>query len=202
MSPKRIARIFILYHRLYRLTGAYAFMRENLFNLLISIGLILGGIFAFDTFVVDIDVAVAWLTKHLSAPGLLGIFFLSEVSIGLITPEILILWAEETLKPKWMLLFLATLSYGAGITSYFIGRFWSTRKIIRERLLERNAKTMDQLRRFGALLIILAALTPLPYPIICQLSGLNKFPFRIFAWITLVRFLRFVIYGALLYKLF
>jgi hypothetical protein len=54
-----------------------------------------------------------------------------------------------------MLALLATLSYTAGIASYFIGRFWSTRKIVRERILERNAKTMDQLRRFGGLLIIL-----------------------------------------------
>lgn len=202
MSPKRIARFVILYHRLYRMSGAYSFMRENLFNLLLSIALIIGAFFAVDTWIIDIDAAAAWITKALSPAGLLAIFFASEVSFGLITPEILIVWADETLKPQWMLFFLASLSYVAGITAYFIGRFLATRRWIRNHLVERYASTLDQLRRFGALLIILAALTPLPYPIVCQLSGITRFPFKMFALITTVRFLRFLIYGALLYNLF
>ena len=145
---------------------------------------------------------MAWVTEILSPAGLISVFFFSEVSFGFITPELLIVWADETLKPNWMLALLATLSYTAGIASYFIGRFWSTRKIVRERILERNATTMDQLRRFGGLLIILAALTPLPYPIVCQLSGMTKYPFKYFVWITLVRFLRFGLYGALLFSAF
>ncbi|MGB1185025.1 MAG: short-chain dehydrogenase, partial [Schleiferiaceae bacterium] len=64
------------------------------------------------------------------------------------------------------------------------------------------ASTMRQHKRFGGLLIIIAALTPLPYPIVCQLCGINKFPFRAFALLTLVRFLRFAIYGLVLYKMF
>ena len=94
------------------------------------------------------------------------------------------------------------LSYVAGIASYFLGQYWATRKVVKERFLERHKNTMEQLRRFGGLLIILAALTPLPYPIVCQLSGLNKYPFKYFVWITLVRFLRFGLYGALLFSAF
>lgn len=202
MSPQRVARFFKLYHRLYRITGAYQFMRENLFSLLLSVAVVLGLFYVVDAFIIDIDSATAWITKVLSPTGLIGLFYLSEVTIGFITPEILIVWADETLKPRWMLVLLATLSYGAGITAYFIGRYLSTLNWVRDHLLERYASTMQQLKRFGALLIIIAALTPLPYPIICQLSGLTKFPFKTFAWITTVRFLRFLIYGAILYTLF
>ena len=200
--PKRIPQHLKAYHLLLVRTGGYTFLRSNLLKLGASILIILGLFYLIDGYIINIDDAMAWVTKILSPAGLIGVFFFSEVSFGFITPELLIVWADETLKPNWMLALLATLSYTAGIASYFIGRFWSTRKIVRERILERNATTMDQLRRFGGLLIILAALTPLPYPIVCQLSGMNKYPFKYFVWITLVRFLRFGLYGALLFSAF
>ena len=200
--PKRIPIFLKAYHQLLLRTGGYTFLRSNLLKLGASILIILGLFYLIDGYIINIDDAMAWVTKILSPVGLVGLFFFSEVSFGFITPELLIVWADETLKPNWMLALLATLSYTAGIVSYFIGRFWSTRKIVRERILERNATTMDQLRRFGGLLIILAALTPLPYPIVCQLSGMNNYPFKYFVWITLVRFLRFGLYGALLFSAF
>ena len=200
--PKRIPIFLKAYHQLLLRTGGYTFLGSNLLKLGASILIILGLFYLIDGYIINIDDAIAWVTKILSPVGLMGLFFFSEVSFGFITPELLIVWADETLKPNWMLALLATLSYTAGIVSYFIGRFWSTRKIVRERILERNATTMDQLRRFGGLLIILAALTPLPYPIVCQLSGMNKYPFKYFVWITLVRFLRFGLYGALLFSAF
>ena len=101
-----------------------------------------------------------------------------------------------------MLILLASLSYVAGILGYFLGRFWRTRAFVKNFILERYQKTFIQLNRFGGLLIILAALTPLPYPIVSQISGVNNYPFHKFALITLVRFLRFAIYGVILYKLF
>ncbi|MGB1735762.1 MAG: YqaA family protein [Schleiferiaceae bacterium] len=200
--PKRIPQFLKAYHLLLVRTGGYTFLRSNLLKLGASILIILGLFYLIDGYIINIDDAMAWVTEILSPAGLISVFFFSEVSFGFITPELLIVWADETLKPNWMLALLATLSYTAGIASYFIGRFWSTRKIVRERILERNATTMDQLRRFGGLLIILAALTPLPYPIVCQLSGMNKYPFKYFVWITLVRFLRFGLYGALLFSAF
>ena len=200
--PKRIPIFLKAYHQLLLRTGGYTFLRSNLLKLGASILPILGLFYLIDGYIINIDDAMAWVTQILSPAGLISVFFFSEVSFGFITPELLIVWADETLKPNWMLALLATLSYTAGIVSYFIGRFWSTRKIVRERILERNATTMDQLRRFGGLLIILAALTPLPYPIVCQLSGMNKYPFKYFVWITLVRFLRFGLYGALLFSAF
>ena len=200
--PKRIPQFLKAYHQLLLRTGGYTFLRSNLLKLGASILIILGLFYLIDGYIINIDDAMAWVTEILSPAGLISVFFFSEVSFGFITPELLIVWADETLKPNWMLALLATLSYTAGIASYFIGRFWSTRKIVRERILERNATTMDQLRRFGGLLIILAALTPLPYPIVCQLSGMNKYPFKYFVWITLVRFLRFGLYGVLLFSAF
>ena len=200
--PSRIPIFLKGYHTLLQHSGGYAFVRKNLAKLIGSIVAVLGLFYAFDAWILDIDSAIKWVTLAFSTPALLGLFFASEVSFGIITPELLIVWADETLKPRWMLFFLASLSYSAGIASYFIGRFLRTRSIIRKRILERHKSTLDQLRNFGGLLIILAALTPLPYPIVCQLCGLNRFPFKYFALLTLVRYLRFGIYGLVLFNLF
>lgn len=200
--PKRIPQFLKAYHQLLVRTGGYTFLRSNLLKLGASIIIILGLFYVIDHYIINLDEAMAWVTEILSPIGVVSLFFISEVSIGFITPELLIVWADETVSPRWTLVLLATLSYGAGIVSYFLGRYWATRKVVRERILERHAQTMEQLRRFGGLLIILAALTPLPYPIVCQLCGMNKYPFKYFVWITLVRFLRFGLYGALLFSAF
>lgn len=197
-----LKRFMKLQHLLMQRNGGYTFIKANLFKLLLSIGAILALFYLFDAFVFDIDSAAKWATEFFSPQGLIGLFFLSEISIGFITPELLIVWADETLKPRWMLTILASLSYLAGIIGYFLGQFWRTRAFVRNFLLERYKETFAQLNRFGGLLIILAALTPLPYPIVSQLSGMNDYPFQKFALLTLVRFLRFAIYGALLYNLF
>ena len=180
----------------------YTFIKANLFKLMLSIGAILAIFYLLDAYIFDIDSAAKWATEFFSPQGLIGLFFLSEISIGFITPELLIVWADETLKPRWMLTILASLSYLAGIIGYFLGQFWRTRAFVRNFLLDRYKDTFAQLNRFGGLLIVLAALTPLPYPIVSQLSGMNNYPFQKFALLTLVRFLRFAIYGALLYNLF
>lgn len=200
--PKRFKRLFKLYHILLQRTGGYDFIRQNVNKLIGSVLGIIALFYAVDTFIIDIDSATAWLTKILSAEGLIAIFFASEISIGLVSPEILIVWADETEFPVLTLGLLASISYVGGLVSYFIGRYLSTRKLIRERLIMRYATTMRQLKRFGGLLVVIAALTPLPYPIVCQLCGINKFPFKTFALLTLVRFLRFAIYGLVLYKMF
>ncbi len=201
-----MVRIFRRYMRLQHLImqrkGGYTFIKANVTKLILSITIILLSFYFFDTYILDIDSAAAWATRLLSPFGLISLFFFSEISIGFITPELLIVWADETLKPTWMLILLASLSYVAGILGYFLGQFWRTRAFVRNFILERYRETFIQLNRFGGLLIILAALTPLPYPIVSQLSGVNNYPFHKFALLTLARFLRFAIYGALLYKLF
>ncbi len=201
-----MVRIFRRYMRLQHLImqrkGGYTFIKANVTKLILSITIILLSFYFFDTYILDIDSAAAWATRLLSPFGLISLFFFSEISIGFITPELLIVWANETLKPTWMLILLASLSYVAGILGYFLGQFWRTRAFVRNFILERYRETFIQLNRFGGLLIILAALTPLPYPIVSQLSGVNNYPFHKFALLTLARFLRFAIYGALLYKLF
>jgi len=197
--PNRITHFLKDYHEQLLKTGGYTFLRKNLLKLGIAIIIILALFYIIDE---QLDVTIQKVTDVLSPAGIIGVYFVNEVFLGLITPEIFIYGIRKTADPYVTLSLLAVLSYLAGVLAYFLGRYLSTRKIVRERILERHANTMDQLRRFGGLLIILAALTPLPYPIVCQLCGLNKYPLKYFLLITLVRFLRFGIYGAVLFSAF
>lgn len=197
--PKRITHFLKDYHEQLLKTGGYTFLRKNLLKLGIAIIIILALFYIIDE---QLDATIQKVTDVLSPAGIIGVYFVNEVFLGLITPEIFIYGIRKTADPYVTLSLLAVLSYAAGVLAYFLGRYLSTRRIVRERILERHANTMDQLRRFGGLLIILAALTPLPYPIVCQLCGLNKYPLKYFLLITLVRFLRFGIYGAVLFSAF
>lgn len=199
--PNRITHFLKDYHEQLLKTGGYTFLRKNLLKLGIAIIIILALFYIIDK-QFGLDEAIKKVTDVLSPSGVIGVYFLNEVFLGFITPEIPIVWAKATANPYATLSLLAVLSYVAGVLAYFLGKYLSTRKIVRERILERHANTMDQLRQFGGLLIILAALTPLPYPIVCQLCGLNKYPLKHFLLITLVRFLRFGIYGAVLFSTF
>ena len=199
---KILKRYVKLQHLSLQRSGGYNFIKDNLMRMLLSIAVVLLALYLFDAFVFDLDRAAHWATEFFSPTGLIFVFFLSEVSIGFITPELLIVWAEESIRPVWTLVLLSSLSYIAGLAGYFLGQFWRTRSFVKNVLLRRYANIFSQLNRFGGLLIIVAALTPLPYPIVSQISGMNQYPFKKFALLTLVRFLRFAIYGILLYKLF
>ena len=99
-------------------------MRKNLVKLIGSIVAVLGLFYAFDAWILDIDSAIKWVTLAFSTPALLGLFFASEVSFGIITPELLIVWADETLKPRWMLFFLALSLSNIGALGFYSMMFF------------------------------------------------------------------------------
>ena len=125
---------------------------------------------------------------------ILIIFLISEVFIGIIPPEVFVLWAlrENTFTEfTGIIVLLAFISYSAGITGYIAGarlkRFLYLRFLRRKYLkkLERNLQT------FGVYLIIIAALTPVPYSGTSMLIGSSNYPFRKFSFYALTRFIRF-----------
>lgn len=125
---------------------------------------------------------------------ILLIFLVSELFIGIIPPEIFILWAlrkDTFLEFSGIILLLALISYSAGLFGYFAGsrlnrllylRFFR-RKYLKK--LEKNLQT------FGVYLIVIASLTPVPYSGTSMLIGSANYPFRKFSFYALTRFVRF-----------
>ncbi len=130
---------------------------------------------------------------------LYGIFTLSEIVFGILPPELfMLIWvsSKATLTEYSLsLLTLTIISYGAGVLGYFIGKFFSKTPIYRK-MSERYLKQYEnQLKRFGGYLVLVGAITPIPFSATCMLAGSVHFPFKSFLLICTTRVLRFAVYG-------
>lgn len=132
-----------------------------------------------------------------------SIFFVSEAVFGIIPPELFMIWAlrEEALGYYILnVTALSLISYIAGMLGYYIGSHFSTTRFyrtVRKNYLRRFEK---HLNRFGGFLVIVAALTPLPFAGICMLMGTVKYPYRRFLVFATFRFARFVVYAMVIWE--
>ena len=132
------------------------------------------------------------------------IFLISEVVIGIIPPELFMIWAAERneLLVQYALVVgvLASASYLAGVLGFLIGRYLSKTifyRYMRKRFLR---KTERRLQTFGLYLIIVAALTPVPFSGVAMLVGSVRLSPRKYILFSLTRFLRFFIYGVIFWE--
>lgn len=201
MSPiKRIAKKGKIYHVYYRRSGGYRFIGKNSVKLLISLALIGLVAFLFNTYVFNIASGTEYVVNHFSAPVVLAIFQLSELTHGLLAPEIFMTWVSAFENPWLWLFILANMSYFGGLGAYFIGRKLDKLPKVHNWFYVKFEKQFKQIKKFGGLLIIVAAFTPLPYSPICMVSGIIRFPLKSFMLVTLSRYVRFLIYGFVIFK--
>lgn len=134
---------------------------------------------------------------------MISIFLVSEIVVGIIPPELFVMWAlrfEGLSGYLGMLSLLAVSSYLAGVLGYYIGRYLNTTRIyryIRRRFLRKIEKHLTE---FGIYLIVIAALTPLPFSGVSMLIGTVQFPIKRYLLFSLSRFLRFAIYAVVFWE--
>ncbi|MEM9324988.1 MAG: VTT domain-containing protein [Bacteroidota bacterium] len=151
----------------------------------------------------NFDIA-EWMGPLYDQPvTIFSIFFGSEVIFGIIPPEFFMLWSlrhgDLTLYVQNVVL-LAVLSYTAGVIGYFVGAYFNSTpmyRLIKRRFLGKAEKHFN---RFGGFLVVVAALTPLPFSGICMLMGAVKYELRNFLWLSLTRFIRFSLYAFILWE--
>lgn len=135
---------------------------------------------------------------------ILSIFLVSEVVVGIIPPEVFIIWAlrnDHLGEFISLIAILTIISYLAGIAGYFIGH--NLNRSLYFRFIKRRflSKLDNQLQTFGIYLIVIAALTPVPFSGVSMLIGSVRFPFKRFALFALSRLLRFIVYAFIFWKL-
>lgn len=147
---------------------------------------------------VDLDF-LKWLEPFFDREILIFLIFLcSEVVIGIIPPEFFMLWAlrYETLGNYALIITILTvMSYLAGVVGFWIG--WYLNQTIYFRYLRRRflSNMERRLQTFGPYLVIIAALTPVPFSGVAMLVGSVKYSFKRYLLLSLSRFLRFAIYA-------
>lgn len=131
-------------------------------------------------------------------PLLLGIFTVSEVVFGIIPPELfMLIWQSKGILSEYVvnLTYLTLISYAAGVLGYYIGRYFSKTSLY-QRINERYLKQYDrQLKKFGIYIVLVGAVTPVPFSATCMLAGSVNIPIKDFLLICISRILRFAVYG-------
>ncbi len=190
-----------IYHVYHRRNGTYRFVIENSLKLLLTIAIIVGVVYLINEYVLDLSVITTYITEHYNKPTVLAIFYLSEATLGLLAPELYIGWIQS-LDYKWIwLALIALISYAGGVTAYFLGTKLHKLPRIHTWVDIKFAQQFHQIKKFGGLLIVIAALTPLPYSPICIISGVIDYPFKRFLILVMSRFVRIALYGAVLFKI-
>lgn len=187
------------YHNYYKRTGFYKFVFKNLFWLFLTVGIFIVIILLVQSYLTDFDTLFKSIIKGMSLIYVFILFFVSESFLGLIPPDIFILWTKTLAHPYLNVTILAGLSYIGGINSYYIGKWIQKIPRIKAFVIKKEKKHYSEIKRWGNWVIIFAALFPLPFAIICILSGMVDFPVKRFLLITLTRIIRFFIFAFLLY---
>ncbi|MBN1118935.1 MAG: VTT domain-containing protein [Bacteroidales bacterium] len=173
------------------------FILSNILKALLWLAAFLGAYLLFRRFV-NIDY-FDWLKPVFDNERLMYILFLvSEIIIGVVPPEIFFIWAlrfEELAHFLFVIGSLALISYMAGIIGYFIGRYLNRTLYFRYIKIRFLRKMDKRLKQYGLYLIIVAALTPVPFSGVAMLVGSTRYPFVKYFMFSLTRFLRFAIYA-------
>ncbi len=199
MQKQKKSRARLL-HQYYKYTGFYAFIWDNTKKALIPLTVIVGILLYINYKVMSINDMLLYVTQNFSDTFIFTLFFISESILGLLPPDIFIAWTKSTQSPLLYLSFLAVLSLGGGILSYYKGRTLLLIPKINDYLEGRMSKHIRNMQKWGGFLIAVGALLPLPFAMACLAAGMIKFPQRHFFVFASLRILRFVIYGYAIYS--
>lgn len=131
------------------------------------------------------------------------IYTLSEIFFGIIPPEVFFIWstsANDLNTYIFDISVLAIISYMAGLLGFWIGvKLNSTiiYRFIKRRYLIKYQKYLNE---YGFFVIVVAALTPLPFSGISMLMGSVNYPFRKFWIYALSRFIRYGVYSIIFWE--
>ncbi len=130
---------------------------------------------------------------------LFSVFFISESLLGLLFPDLFIMWAVLQSSPVLYVLLLGVLSYFGGIISFLLGRWIGDKKIFERLVRNVRSKYTHKIQKWGGFFVVLAALTPIPFSPVSMLCGSLNFSLKRFLYYSLTRLLRFIIYGIVFY---
>jgi membrane protein YqaA with SNARE-associated domain len=189
-----------LLHQYYSYTGFYSFIGNGLKSAFIPTIAIIGILVFVNYKVISINELIENLTQNYSDLAIFSVFFASESILGLIPPDIFIAWTKSTEHPIVYLALLSILSYIGGVVAYISGKALLIIPSFREVMEEKMSKHIANMRKWGGLLIAVGAILPLPFALASMAAGMIKFSFRSYLIFALLRFLRFIIYGFIIYK--
>jgi len=188
-------------HRYYLRTGFYTFLLKNTVKVVAALLAIVIVFLVLEKWIIDLDTIFDSVFQQIKDWVVFLIFTLSESVFGLIPPDFFIIWARKFNDPWLIISLLAIISYIGGVISYIWGKWVGSIPKVNSYITKRYKVHIIKIRRWGAVFILFAALFPIPYSIVCVLSGMLNFPFKIFLLLGIARIVRFFAHGAVLFGL-
>ncbi len=188
-----------IYHYYYKKTGLYKFLIRNTIKMILVLAALIAALLLAKEYLFDYDAFRAWIDS-LYNPFVFSFFLASETILGWIPPDLFIIWAKKFDSPYLIVTILATLSYIGGMGSYLIGMGIRRIPKVRAFLEVKFEKHFTLIRKWGGVVVIIAALLPLPYSTISIVAGMVKYPFRLFWIFGITRYLRFYLYAIPLFS--
>ncbi len=193
----------LIHHKWNKRTGLYNFFVQNFVKLILILAAIVLLIFIVDS-IFDLkhqgDVIKEFLHNHNSVFVFI-FFYLTESIMGMIPPDFFIVWAKARYQDQtyFIVTVLATISYFGGITAYYLGILTGRFKRVENFIKRKYGKNFNLIEKWGGLVIIMAALFPLPFAMISTIAGIVKYPFKKFLLYGLTRYLRFYLYAVVIF---
>ena len=146
----------------------------------------------------DLSASENIFSFDLSSSFVFILFFFSELIFGLIPPELFMIWlinAKSLDLYPYFIAVLACLSYFAGFIAFMFGKYlhrtWLY-KIMKKYVIGKYEK---KIHSYGWLVIVVAALTPIPFSATCAVVGAVGFNKNKFLYYSLARFIRYTVYA-------
>lgn len=131
------------------------------------------------------------------------IFLASEIIFGIIPPEFFIIWSLRSGELASFInnvIALSIISYLAGIAGFLIGEYLNNTYLYKQMKKRVFGKFAEHLNNYGGFLVIVAAVTPVPFSGIAMLVGSVHYSFRKYLLFSLFRFLRFLVYAIIIWE--
>lgn len=188
-----------LLHQYYKYTGFYSFIWEGVKKAILPTAIVVAILFYVNYKVINLNDGLVYITQNFSDFFIFSIFLASESVLGLLPPDIFIAWTKNTNSPLLYLSILAFLSYLGGVIAYFMGMAIAAIPSVNKYLYGKMTKHIINMQKWGGFLIAVGALLPLPFAIACLAAGMINYSRKHFFLFALLRFLRFIIYGFVIY---
>ena len=184
------------YHLRNKKRGLYAYMGWSALKIVAIYALIVVPVVLIARHLIDFNLVFQNIVQNHSVGFILGVFFVSESFLGMIPPDLFVIWSSKFNAPLLLLILLGILSYIGGVISYLIGYWLSNRPVIKsytERVLYRYIVFF---RKWGGAFIIIAALFPFsPFSLVIIAVSLLRYPFKYYLLFGIARIARFFIHG-------
>ena len=163
-------------------------------------GVIVIGLWLFEFLTPGVAHYFELYTSTISSELIFTFFFVSETLLGLVPPDLFIVWSKQFSSPYVIVTLLAVLSYSAGLLAYYMGLKLGAIDRLKHYIHVKFEKQFSMLKSWGGLIIVIAALFPLPFSTMCLGAGMLKYSFRSLALLGVFRIARFFAYAAVLFQ--